>query len=168
MKEFSNPNFLQKWHYKNPVMNGWFWTAGWDQMIQYCGLVALEHLSVMVRQPEIASHWRAGDTIMLQQHRDSLIWHINVIQYSCVISPPPPLLNDLLKTSLSEMCAGKLQYRREGKVRSYSRRRNLENATGAEERTRSLVTRLCSICAGTLVSRSIPATWHFVTLFLSF
>lgn len=46
--------------------------------------------------------------------------------------------------------------------------RNLENATGAEERTRSLVTRLCSICAGTLLSRSIPATWRFVTLFRSF
>lgn len=92
-------------------------------MIQYCGLVALEHLFVMMRQPEIASHWRAADTIMLQ-HRDSLIWHNNVIEFSSVIFFFP-LLHDLLKTSLSEMCAGKLQYRREGKVRSCSRSKEL-------------------------------------------
>lgn len=44
--------------------------------IQYCGLVA------SVRNDEtgeIASHRRAGDTIMLLQDGDSLIWHINML-----------------------------------------------------------------------------------------
>lgn len=35
------------------------------------------------------------------------------------------LLNDLLKASLSEMSAGKLQYHREGKVQSCSRSKEL-------------------------------------------
>lgn len=54
-----------------------------------------------------------------------------------------------------------------GRSKAAAGGRNLENATGAEERARSLVTRLCSICAGMLLNRSIPATWHFVTLFHS-
>lgn len=47
-----------------------------EDRIQYCGLVA------SVRNDEtgeIASHRRAGDTIMLPQDRDSLIWHINML-----------------------------------------------------------------------------------------
>lgn len=75
----------------------------------------------MVRQPEIARHWRAGDMITLHQHSDRLLYITSTWYHFLLIF----FLKDLLKSSRSEMRAGKLQYHWEREVRSCSRSKEL-------------------------------------------
>lgn len=90
-------------------------------MIRYFGLVALEHLPEMVRQQEIARHWKAGDMIMLHQHSDRLLYITSTWYHFLLIF----FFKDLLESSRSEMRAGKLQYHWEREVRSCSRSKEL-------------------------------------------